>query len=47
MKQKSSWEELKELAKISTAILILIWKYKTWKEKKKLEANNIHYQKQF
>jgi len=47
MKQKSNWEELKELAKISILILTLIWKYKVWKERKTLKENNVHYQKEF
>jgi hypothetical protein len=47
MEEKSTWQELKEITKISFIILMFIWKYKTWKEKKTLEANNINYQKEF
>jgi hypothetical protein len=47
MEEKSTWQELKQLTKISFFILMFIWKYKNWKERKKLEENNINYQKEF
>jgi hypothetical protein len=47
MEEKSTWQEIKELTKISLVILMFIWKYKNWKERKILEENNINYQKEF
>jgi len=47
MEEKSIWQEIKEFTKISFLVLMLIWQYNSWRERKILEANNIYYQKEF
>ena len=47
MNSKARWKFLKKTIKIAVAILITLWQYNLWREKKELEQDNIYNQKEF
>lgn len=47
MDSKSRWKLFKETIKIASAIIIMFWQYNVRREKRELEQDNVHYQKEF
>ena len=47
MDSKARWRLFKKTIKIAVAILITIWQYHLSREKKELDQDNVHYQKEF